>query len=242
MAPPDTHDPTTGEGAQLALPISSPPGDVPDGREPLVLPISALNHFLYCPRRCALIHTEGVFPRNQFTEEGDLAHAHADDPGYRDRRGCRTVRAMPLFSDTLGLNGRADFVEFWPHDGGDEPRPVEVKRGRFRRFENDDVQLCAQALCLEEMLGCPVVRGSIYHVLSRRRRPVEFDAELRARTIETVGAARELLQSGVIPPPVYSPRCRGCSFEDDCLPKENDHAPGFARYMRSLFRPPEDDP
>lgn len=210
--------------------------------ELLVLPISALNHFLYCPRRCALIHIEGVFPRNAYTDEGDLVHTHADEPGYRERRGCRTVRAMPLFSDRLGLNGRADFVEFWPSGGGEEPRPVELKRGKERRFANDDVQLCAQALCLQEMLGRPVRQGSVYHAASRRRRVVAFEPDLRVRTEGAIAGVRALIASGKIPPPVLTPRCHGCSFESDCLPGEQDDSREFGRYMRELFRPPEDHP
>lgn len=216
--------------------VSSGPG----GDEDFLVPVSALNHYLFCERRCALIHSEGVFPENRYTEEGRQAHERVDEPGFRERRGCRTVRALPLFSDRYGLTGRADAVEFWPGDGPGEPRPVDYKRGRASRWENDHVQLCAQALCLEEMFGCEVREGSIYHVSSRRRTRVPMTLELRARTIEAIGATRELLASGRIPPPVFRARCHGCSLEPVCIPQQSGERDSFTRYMRELFQPRED--
>jgi len=210
-----------------------------DEAERILIPISALNHYVFCGRRAALIHTEGLFPRNEFTAEGDLVHRTADEPGFRGRRGCRTVRAMPLFSDRLGLMGRGDVVEFWPRHGGEEPRPVDYKRGTASSWSNDHVQLCAQALCLEEMLGVAVEQGSIYHAASRRRTVVHFDADLRSRTLGTVADLRALLASKLIPAPTFRPRCRGCSFEESCLPEQRDDSPDLARYMRLLFAPPE---
>lgn len=213
-----------------------------DDEDRILVPISALNHYIFCERRAALIHTEGVFPRNQFTAQGDALHKTADEPGYRERRGCRTVRAMALFSDRLGLTGRADIVEFWPCAGGEEPRPVDYKRGRTSAWANDHIQVCAQALCLEEMLSVTVAQGSIYHGASRRRTTIRFDAGLRERTVDAINRLRALLTSGEIPAPVYRPRCHGCSFEPTCLPAQRDDSPGLARYMRSLFAPPEDKP
>lgn len=147
---------------------------------------------------------------------------------------------MPLYSDQLGLTGRADLVEFWPSGAGEEARPVDYKRGRASRWENDHVQLCAQALCLEEMLGAAVSQGSIYHAGSRRRTTVVFDRELRSRTVGVIEELRALLDSGGIPPPVYRSRCHGCSFEPDCLPAQRDDSPGLAGYMRRLFAPLEE--
>ena len=216
---------------------AAPTGDEEDR---ILIPISALNHFIFCERRAALIHTEGLFPRNQFTVQGDMVHQTADEPGYRERRGCRTVRAMTLFSDQLGLTGRADIVEFWPREGGEEPRPVDYKRGKASNWANDHVQLCAQALCLEEMLGAVVEQGSIYHAASRRRTAVQLDPALRARTLQAITDLRALLVSNVIPAPVYKPRCHGCSFEPTCLPEQQDDSPGLARYMRRLFAPQEE--
>lgn len=209
-----------------------------DEEERLLVPISALNHYLFCDRRCALIHLEGVFLVNEFVEQGFRIHARVDEPGYLERRGCRTVRAMPLFSDRLGLTGRADAVEFWPlPGGGEEPRPVDFKRGRTGRWENDHVQLCAQALCLEEMLGTRVTQGSIYHASSRRRTVVHFEATLRDQTERVIASVRELLAAGRVPPPIYRPRCHGCSLEPACLPRQTGEADVFMRYMRRIFAP-----
>ena len=169
-----------------------------------------------------------------------MVHSQVDQPGYRERRGCRTVRALALHSDRLGLTGRADVVEFWPAGTGEEVRPVDYKRGRASRWQNDHVQLCAQALCLEEMLGTSVSQGSINHAGSRRRTAVAFDDKLRSGTEAAVAQLRSLLESGEIPAPVYHPRCHGCSFEPECLPAQRDDSPGFASYMRRLFAPPEE--
>ena len=222
------------------LPSESGAVEPIDEEDRLLIPISALNHFMFCERRAALIHTEGIFPQNEFTAQGDIVHQTADEPGYRERRGCRTVRAMSLFNDELGLIGRADIVEFWPHSEGEEPRPVEYKRGMVSRWANDHVQLCGQALCLEAMLGLAVEQGSIYHAASRRRTVVHFDQSLRTKTLRAIADVRALLASGAVPPPLYRPRCHGCSFEPTCLPAQKDDSPGLARYMRRLFAPLEE--
>ncbi|MCC6381679.1 MAG: CRISPR-associated protein Cas4 [Dehalococcoidia bacterium] len=209
-----------------------------DGEERLLVPLSALNHFLFCERRCALIHSENVFVTNAFVAQGNRVHERVDVGGYANRRGCRTVRALPLFNDRLGLTGRADLVEFWPRPGGgEEPRPVDYKRGRRAAWDNDRVQLCAQAFCLEEMFATTVRSGSVYHALSRRRTRVDFTADLRRLTVDTIAAVRRLLASGAVPAPVYRPRCHGCSFEDSCLPAQSPHADRLSRYLRDLFQP-----
>jgi len=207
------------------------------GDERLIVPVSALNQFLFCDRRAALIHTEGVFLTNEFVAQGNRIHELVDIPGYRERRGCRTVRAMPIFNDRLGLNGRADIVEFWPRDDGDDVRPVDYKRGKRAGWENDRVQLCAQALCLEEMLGTTVRQASIYHALTRRRSVVWISDELRAKTEQAIADLRALLESARIPLPVYKARCNGCSLEPVCLPQQSGKADAFQRYMRRLFAP-----
>lgn len=222
------------------------PGDQPgrdDGEEEerLLVPISALNHYLFCDRRCALIHIEGVFPTNEFVAQGNQVHENVDAFGYTNRRGCRTVRALPLFSDRFGLTGRADLVEFWPlPGGGEEPRPVDYKRGRRAQWENDRVQVCAQALCLEEMLGTPVRQGSIYHALTRRRTRVDITPELRRTTLAVIEQVRELLAAGEIPPAVYRARCHGCSLEPICLPRQGPYSDRLTRYLRGVFRPSGD--
>ena len=186
--------------------------------EPILL--SAINQYLFCPRRCGLIHVDGVFVNNAYTLEGSFLHDKADTPGVENRAGVRIVRALPLYSKKLGLNGKADIVEFHKQpDGSEVPLPVDYKRGLRRKWANDDAQLCAQALCLEEMIGMPVPVGAIFHAASKKRRDVIFDAALRGVTLETIDKIRAMLESGKVPPPVPGPRCEGCSLKSICMPK-----------------------
>jgi len=203
-------------------------------RDPV--PLSALNHLLFCERRCAFIHVEGVFVENRYTLEGRFAHDRADEPGSESRPGVRIVRGLPLYSYRLGLSGKADVVEFHAvAEGRERPHPVDYKRGRRRRWDNDDVQLCAQALCLEEMTGLEVPEGSIFHVRSRRRRTVAFDADLRRETETTVERLHTLLAAGRIPSPVLRPRCDGCSLRAICLPELPTGALAVAAASAALF-------
>jgi len=184
------------------------------------LPLSALNHLVFCERRCALIHIEGVFVENAFTIEGTLAHEAADLSGYETKQGVRVVHALPLRSARLKLSGKSDIVEFHPQRSGPEtPFPVEYKRGRRNRWQNDDIQLCAQALCLEEMLSVPVPRGAIFHASSKRRRDVEFTPQLRGQTEAAVSRLHELIGSGRIPAAILLPKCEGCSLHEICMPE-----------------------
>lgn len=182
--------------------------------------ISALQHYSYCPRQCALIHVEQVFDENLYTLRGNRAHKKAHDDSERTiEEGVRVERGTPLFSERLGLIGKADVVEF--HEDGTPtgaPYPVEYKSGPRRESRHDDVQLCAQAMCLEEMLGKPVPRGAVYHHGSRRRREVLFDAGLKSMTEETIFEVRRLLVEGTLPAPVADARCPKCSLLDACMP------------------------
>ena len=202
------------------------------------IPLSALQHFAYCPRQCGLIHVEQVFAENLFTQRGQALHKRVDDPGCEIRKGLRVERALPLFSDTHGLTGKADIVEFLP-DG--TPYPVEYKQGsRHKRADIaacDDIQLAAQALCLEEMLGKPVPEGALYYATSRRRRIVAVDASLRAKTELTVAAVRQLLAMGVLPPPLNDEHCRACSLRDLCQPQAVVCSPQRSAAFRTLFEP-----
>ena len=192
-----------------------------------------MQHLLYCPRQCALIHVERLWAENRFTVEGRHLHGRAD-AGKRDSRGgLRTTRALPLWSYELGLIGKADVVEFGPAEpsslnsqnsalstGTGVPYPVEYKRGKPKPHEADRVQLCAQALCLEEMFGVAVPAGALFYGKTRRRCDVSFDATLRALTRDTITRAHELLDSGVTPPAVYEKKkCESCSLIDLCLPR-----------------------
>jgi CRISPR-associated exonuclease Cas4 len=200
------------------------------------LPLSLLNDFLYCQRRAALKIVEGWRSTNQHTARGDIVHEHADLPGYEVAKGATLLRALPVFSERLGLNGKCDIVEQRP-DGS--YFPVEFKVGRRREFENDDVQLCAQALCLEEMLGVTIPRGAIFHAQSKRRREVEFDADLRARTAQAVADLHKLLAVASVPPAVYvEGRCEECSLFEICLPRltQAQAASATAAAVRRLYQ------
>lgn len=186
-----------------------------DAPEPVIL--SALQHYTYCPRQCALIHIEQVFAENVFTLRGQAVHRITDTPGSEAvRSGVRAERALPVWCERLGLIGKCDIVEFLP-DG--TPYPVEYKHGAKREQLHDNIQLAAQALCLEEMFGKPVVRGAIYHASSHRRREVLIDATLRSATEAAVDAVRTMLGTGQLPPPVWDERCRHCSLLELCQPQ-----------------------
>lgn len=177
--------------------------------------ISSLNQYAYCPRRCALIYVEQYFKENLYTMRGNDLHERTDKPEESAwEEGIRVERALPLWHTRLGLIGKADVVEFH----GDIPYPVEYKSGRLRKFTNDDLQLCAQAICLEEMTGEAVPKGAIFHHGSRRRREVVFSQDLRDLVEKTVGLIREMFLSKTIPPPVNDPRCRHCSLQESCMP------------------------
>ncbi|MEW6646288.1 MAG: CRISPR-associated protein Cas4 [Pseudomonadota bacterium] len=178
--------------------------------------ISALQHWAYCPRQCGLIHLEQAFADNIHTARGQAVHHLVDAPGYEIKTGVRVERALPIWSERLGLIGKADVVEFHP-DG--TVYPVEFKHGRKKQAIHDDLQLAAQALCLVEMLGKPVEQGAIYHASSRRRREVTITPALICLVEETTAAIRAMLASGVLPPPVNDGRCRECSLKEICQPE-----------------------
>ena len=184
---------------------------------PLAVPLSALQHYSYCPRQCALIHVEQSFDENLHTLRGRAVHERVDEPESCLEGGIRVERALPLYSEKLGLVGKADVVEFLP-DG--TPYPVEYKHGPRRARIHDEIQLAGQAICLEEMTGHVVPEGAIYHHSSRRRRPVVITDELRKRVIEIANSVREMLKAGLVPKPPEDRRCcRGCSLIDLCQPE-----------------------
>ena len=199
-----------------------------------IFPLSLVNDFLFCQRRAALKGIEGLWGENEHTVVGDLLHEHADDPGYETDEGVTLLRALPLFSDRYGLSGRADIVELH----GKTPLPVEYKKGKKRPFDNDDVQLCAQALCLEEMFNTVVPAGCIYHAASKRRRSVAFTPELRSETLSTIEAVRELLEAGRVPRAMLMPRCDGCSLRPVCMPELTGASPSdtWQQYQRDLWK------
>lgn len=201
--------------------------------EPEWVPISALQHFSYCPRQCALIHLEQTFDENVYTLRGRHVHERVHTETWSTEGDVRVERGLPLWSERLGLVGKADVVEF--HDG--IPYPVEYKHGPRRAALHDDVQLCAQAMCLEEMLNCSVPKGAIFHYSSRRRREVIFTPELRARVVTITEAVRTLLKSGRLPSPPNDDRCRHCSLLDSCLPGPVGDTRRRERLLSELYEP-----
>jgi len=183
------------------------------------MPLSAVQHAVYCLRQAALIHIERLWAENRFTAEGDVLHAVADKGGSRRARGVRRVLSLPLASERLNLAGIADLVEFVPGPDGETPFPVEYKRGRPKLHRADEAQLCAQALCLEEMTGRPVPEGALYYAQTKRRVTVPFDAGLRALTEATVAELAALFVAPRAPPPTeHRSRCKACSLLELCRP------------------------
>jgi CRISPR/Cas system-associated exonuclease Cas4 (RecB family) len=296
-------------------PIENPKFQISDSEERETLPLSLLNDLLYCPRRAALKAVEGVRSENKHTVLGDIVHEHADLPGYEVAKGVTLLRALPVWSERLGLSGKCDVVEVHPHltsghplhepediqhstfnaqhpmKAGPSPHPdplpshqngsgegtasgrhpysearrasagsgvqcanssgnslasdgrgigalvpVEYKKGKRRAFENDDAQLCAQALCLEEMLGRQIERGAVFHAASKRRREVEFTPELRALVERSLGELRGLLDSQRVPPAIFKPACEECSLFEICLPKAAGEDSRAERLARQIFQ------
>lgn len=179
--------------------------------------LSALNQYDYCPRRCYYIFVENVFVDNEHTVEGSLQHTRANSGETSFRDETLQLRSVYLYSQTLGISGKADVIE----ERRGELYPVEHKKGRRGDWRNDALQLCAQALCLEEMTGKEVRKGYLYYAATGRRQEIEFSPELRQQTIETIASVCRLIESGERPPNPYTPRCKGCSLYDVCLPKES---------------------
>jgi CRISPR-associated exonuclease Cas4 len=234
---------------------------------PEALPLSLLNDFLYCPRRAALKAVEGWREANKHTVRGDIVHEHADLPGYEVAKGVTVLRALPVWSERLGLSGKCDVVEMGslesrvqgpestvrspqstvrspqstvrsPQSTVHSPQslvPVEYKKGKRRAFENDDAQLCAQGLCLEEMFGVPVEGGAVFHAASKRRREVEFTPALRKLTEDAAGGLHQLAASGRVPAAVFKPACEECSLFEICLPKGTSEGNRAGRLARQLF-------
>jgi CRISPR-associated exonuclease Cas4 len=189
---------------------------MPDWNDDQIVLVSAIEHYSYCPRQCALIHIEHIFDENIFTLRGSMAHTRVDEPIQTQEQEVRIERALPIWSDEYGLQGKADVVEF--HDDGSIV-PVEYKLGGKRPGGHDDLQLCAQAACLEEMFGIAITAGAIYSIKSHRRRDVIITAELKEKTLEVVKATRTMLASSVTPEPVNDSRCRNCSLLQACMPE-----------------------
>ncbi len=182
--------------------------------------LSALQHFMYCPRQCALIHIEQAWSENLFTAEGRIMHDKVDTADCESRGNVRIEYGVPMRSLRLGLIGKADVVEFHKmNDGNWVPFPVEYKRGKPKMDDSDRVQLCAQAMCLEEMLNVEIPKGALFYGRTRRREEVVFGDKLRLETENAAGNVHELIEAGVTPRAEYSKKCKKCSLVDLCIPK-----------------------
>ncbi len=179
------------------------------------IPISALQHYVYCPRQCGLIHVAQAWSENLHTQKGRREHERVDVPTYEVKAGVRIERALPVWSNALGLTGKCDVVEF--HDDG-TVYPVEYKHGPRKKGLHDDIQLCAQALCLEEMLSVKIEAGAIFHIKSRRRRDVRFHDGLRNEVMRVAKAVRGMIESGEVPKAMEGQHCRQCSLLALCMP------------------------
>ncbi len=208
--------------------------------------LSALQHYLFCPRQCALIHLEQTWDDNSLTMQGNILHERVHEAKREKRGDVITSYGLRLASAQLGLSGQADVVEFHKSESGCplpryrgrwQPFPVEYKRGKPKKDNCDAVQLCAQALCLEEMLGCQIPGGALYYGKERRRKNIEFDQSLRDDTERCVATVHTLFHTGITPAPVADKRCKRCSLKDHCLP--DTLSKRLSRYYKKLLEDEE---
>lgn len=201
------------------------------------IPLSGLTHYTYCPRRFALVHVEHEWAENTFTTRGHQHHERAHGGGSEERDGVKTLRSLPLVSRLHGFAGVADVVEMLPEGS---VRPVEYKSSKAPKTNKlgkyaEEVQLCAQAMCLEEMFSSDIPAGFIYHSASHKRREVAFTPELRCAVLDARDGVRELLRTRVLPPPAADARCELCSLKDECEPfAPRDFPRGFDPFSTRL--------
>jgi CRISPR-associated exonuclease Cas4 len=207
----------------IALPVTAAADDYPS--------LSSLNHLLFCPRRCYLLRVEDIWVENAHTLSGSQDHQRVHKTKDSDAATGKTARGLRLLSHALKVQGVADLVEF--PDG--VPYPVEYKRGPRRKWDNDEVQLCAQAICLEEMLGVDIPKGAIFHVKTKRRREVKFTTQLRKMTHDAAQRLHQLLAQSQAPAPVLHKKCQGCSLHQLCLPKLLSAPTAYLKAAKSLF-------
>ncbi len=201
--------------------------------------LSALQHYVFCPRQCALIHVEDVWNENLYTVRGSILHEKVDTDTYETRGTLKTVRGLRIHSTRLGIVGRADVVEFRKSsDGSETPEaiPVEFKSGKPKDDLSDKVQLCAQALCLEEMLHTTIKRGAFFYGRIRRRVQIELDEALRSQTEAIIASVRELVSKKIVPTARYMAKCKHCSIFDVCQPKAMNERK-LEQYMNTLYTP-----
>lgn len=216
-----------------------PPGEHTMFTEEDFIQISALQHYVFCPRQCALIHVEDAWHENVFTTRGNILHEKVDTDTYETRGTTKTVRGLRIHSFRLGIVGRCDVVEFRPSKTApatEEVLPVEFKAGEPKEDVSDKVQLCAQALCLEEMMNLSIKCGAFFYGKIRRRNQVEIDQSLRETTESIIASVRQIVATRKIPEAKYSVKCRNCSLEGMCMPKAMNESK-LESYMKALYLP-----
>ncbi len=208
--------------------------------------LSALQHYLFCPRQCALAYLELNWRENELTALGRLLHEKAHETKYEKRNNVIIARGLRLFSKELGLSGQTDIVEFHKvknaeagcrlsgFSGRWSAFPVEYKHGKPKQDHSDEVQLCAQAICLEEMLEIKIPEGALFYGKNRRRHPVAFSEELRCLTESTAQKIHEMFQTGKTPKAEYSKKCESCSLKDQCLPKRTSANIKVSKYIKRM--------
>jgi CRISPR-associated exonuclease Cas4 len=200
-----------------------------------LIQLSALQHIAFCERQCALIHIEQVWDENRLTAEGRIMHERVHDTEGESRGKVRIERGVPLRSLKLGLIGKSDVVEFHRVAKGKwQPFPVEYKRGKPKPDDCDKVQLCAQAICLEEMLGAEVPCGALFYGKTKHRLDVTFDRSLREETEKSAARAHEVIASGLTPKAIYTKKCDTCSLKEHCLPKLIQKRPSVESYLKRM--------
>ncbi|MDR2124316.1 MAG: CRISPR-associated protein Cas4 [Desulfovibrio sp.] len=198
--------------------------------------LSAVQHYAFCPRQCALIHREMVWSENQATAEGRILHEKADSGGVEKRGDLKQATGVLLRSQVLGVSGKADMVEFHREGKTWKPYPVEYKRGNGSSVREDSIQLCLQAICLEEMLNIHIPEGSLFYGKIRRRKQIVFSEDLRLQTKNVVLAVHELLGKDSLPMPLNDGRCPQCSLYEQCRPEEVAVPARAVRYLEALRR------
>lgn len=203
-------------------------------------PLSALNDLAFCPRRCALHRLDGVWVETAHTLHGTQLHDRVHSRGKKKRGDSTELRSLRLISHQLRLQGVADLVEFIGEGSTSVPFPVEYKRGKSKAWDNDDIQLCAQAICLEEMLGAEIPEGAVYHLRSHQRRAVLFSPTLRAETALCAERLHQLLAAKTLPAPIPLPHCAKCSLKKVCMPRLHPESVRYKRLSLEMFRVEKD--
>jgi CRISPR-associated exonuclease Cas4 len=198
--------------------------------------ISALQHYVYCPRQCGLIHVDDVWQENLFTTRGNILHEKVDTDTYETRGTLKTVRGLRIHSFKYGIVGRCDVVEFREGENGNAVMPVEFKSGEPKEDVSDKVQLCAQVFCLEEMMNIEILQGAFFYGKIRRRNVIEITGELRLQAENIINSVREIVSSKKIPPAEYGAKCRNCSLQSICQPKAMNKRK-LQNYIKGLYLP-----